>query len=275
MLYLPLVSRGVVGGLCLVAAKYCYDRIASKQTLNAAYGNGTPERASDHTEHLQTSTAAIDVKAATSTLNAAAVAETTTLSEDKAGAKLEVLRAGNFYSAVEDTAVTDSPAPITSAVAEPRASTTRQELDDDQRVEEALASGDLLSMDMLLEDICDPVLRHHLMNRLVRDYYRLRSDSKHRTAFYRVAYLQIEEAPSILDGVEETGRPRPRCIEAFKSMAIALDEDGLQETAIAVCEIALSLSLHDGTKSGFKGRISRLKKRLIHMDMEYSDNLIH
>jgi hypothetical protein len=148
-------------------------------------------------------------------------------------------------------------------------------MDEGQRVEEALASGDLSSIDTLLEDICDPVLRNRLLNRLVTSYYRLRSDSKHRAAFYRVADLQIEETPSILDGIEEIGRPRPDHIEAFKSMAIALDEDGRQDAAIAVCELALPLGLQDGTKTGFEGRITRMKKSQMRFGAICPEKLIH
>ena len=90
-----------------------------------------------------------------------------------------------------------------------------------------------------------------------------------------MADLQIEEASSILDGVEEIGRPRPNHIEAFKSMAIALDEDGRQDAAIAVCELALSHGLQDYTKTGFEGRITKLKKSQMRIVAEHPEKLIH
>jgi hypothetical protein len=245
-LTLSLVSKSVVSGLCLVLAKYWHDRREEKQALNAAYRNGTAEWASGYTEDPQASAAAMDVQAALSASSAAA-----------------------------DTVAPDSQAPGTAAVAEPHRGTMRERIDDDHRVEEALASGDLSSMDTLLEDICDPVLRNRLLNQLVDSYYRLRADSKHRADFYRVADVHIEEAPSILEGIEEIGRPRPNHIDAFKSMVIVLDEDGRQDTAIAVCELALSLGLQDGTKTGFEGRITRLKKSRMRIGTVSPEKLMH
>jgi len=146
---------------------------------------------------------------------------------------------------------------------------------DEQRVAEAVASGDLTIMDELLRDIPDPVLRNRLLNRAVVGYYRLRAEPRHRAAFYRLAYRQIEDAPSILEGMEEIGRPRPTSIESFRAMAIALDEDGRQDAAIAICELALSLGLHDRTKMGFTGRILRLKKRRRRASLAHAKTRIH
>jgi hypothetical protein len=194
-------------------------------------------------------------------LSAAAPAESEVLSGDRADGSEKLFVSGEIQLSAVDTGAPDFQAGITAATPATRSRTTREIPDDDQRVQEALASGDLPSMNTLLEDICDPVLRNRLLNPLVTSLYRLRSDSKHRDAFYRVADLQIEEAPSILEGIKEIGMPRPASIEAFRTMAIALDEDGHQDAAIAVCELALSLGLEDGTKSGFRGRISRLKNK--------------
>jgi len=281
---LGLVTRGVVSGLCLVFAKYWYDRRGGEQALEAAYRSGTAELTSGHTEHPQTLVEAMDVQAVPWAASDAAVAETEAAFEDKADAEAKVFEAGDIHPAAAeaisvdaaDTVAPDSQARVTAAVAEPNRGTTREKKDDDhQRVEAALASGHLPSMDTLLEDTCDPVLRNRLLNHLVTSYYRLRADSEHRAAFYRLAYLQIEEAPSILDGIEEIGRPRPDHIVAFKSMTIALDEGGRQDAAIAVCELALSLGLQDGTKTGFEGRISRLKKSRMRTDMVRPEQSIH
>jgi hypothetical protein len=224
---------------------------------------------------------------APSALGTAAVAETDglcELSEDAADTSTEIFVSGETHlPAAEafsgEAADTVSPAfhvPAPAEVTEPHGRTTRERIDDDQRVETALACGDLPSMDTLLEDICDPVLRNRLLNPLVTGYYRLRSDTKHRADFYRVADLQIEETPSILEGIQEIGRPRPHFIAAFKAMAIALDEDGRPDAAIAVCELALSLGLRDGTKTGFKGRITRLKRKIqVPIGAASSEKLIH
>ncbi len=131
---------------------------------------------------------------------------------------------------------------------------------DGDSLAEIVASGDLTGMETALSHIADPVQRHVLLNRLIKGHYRLRGEPKHRDAFYRVAYVQIEEAPVILNAFAAAGKPRPSYLEAFRATAIALSEEGRYDEAIAVCEKALSLGLEDGTKTGFRGRMARLKR---------------
>ena len=283
---LPLASRGFVSGLCLVFAKYWYDRREEKRALSSGYGNGADAPGSAHTEHPLASVMAMDAPAS----SAAASAETEALSEDWRDARAAVFAPSDPHPAAPaapaalsgeaaDTVAANIQTPVTAALAEGQkdrtCGPTNTDADDDQRVEEVLASGDLSAMGILLDDICDPVLRNRLLNRLVTSYYRLRADPKHRAAFYRLAYLQIEEAQSILEGIEETGKSRPDHIAAFKSMAIALNEDERHDAAIAVCELALSLGLTDGTKAGFEGRIGRLKKSLAHSGGVHLGESIH
>jgi hypothetical protein len=245
---LSLVSRGVVSGICLVLAKYWYDRREEKQQPQAADKNGEAESTSVQALLPLISAAGVDDQAA---LSAAAQ-----------------LFSGD---AADNNIVSDPQARVTK----PLRGKTRATLDDDQRVEQALASRDLSSMETLLEDICDPVLRNRLLIRLVSGHYRRRSDAMHRATFYRVALLQMEEASSIMDGIEEVGTPRPDYLDAFKTMAIALDEDGSLDGAIAVCEMALSLGLQDGTKTGFEGRIDRLRRRQLRTDAVRPEKVLH
>jgi len=164
---------------------------------------------------------------------------------------------------VETTAKRDTevpPQPDTAVSPEPDSGASPQGTSDDKRVEEALASGDLSVMEAVLQETDDPIHRNLLLNRLAAGHYRLRSEPEHREAFYRVAHAHIDEASAILNAIEVTGRPRPNYIEAFKSVAIALGEDERYDEALAICEKALLLGLEDGTKTGFKGRIARLKR---------------
>lgn len=150
--------------------------------------------------------------------------------------------------------------PDMAAPSEPRKGASRQDTSETPSVEEALASGDLAKMEAVLKKTDDLIDRNRLLNRLLAGHYRLRREPKHRKAFYRVADVQIQQAAAILNAIEEAGRPRPDHLEAFKSMAIALDEDECYDEAVALCEQALSLGLVDGTKTGFEGRIARLMK---------------
>lgn len=143
---------------------------------------------------------------------------------------------------------------------EPRSAAPSQHSGERPDVDEVLASGDLAKMEAVLKKTDDLIDRNRLLNRLVAGHYRLRAEPKHRKAFYRVADVQIGQAAAILDAIEQTGRSRPDHLEAFKSMAIALDEDERYDEAVAICEKALSLGLEDGTKTGFEGRIARLTR---------------
>ena len=59
---------------------------------------------------------------------------------------------------------------------------------------------------------------------------------------------------------EEFGEDLPRVL-TFQYYSTLLTELGDFERAINVCKTAISFGLHDGTKSGFQGRIGRIKKK--------------
>jgi hypothetical protein len=70
----------------------------------------------------------------------------------------------------------------------------------------------------------------------------------------------LSELPDIIPPLKLDLGTLPR-ISTFQEYATVLAEDGKFEKAIDVCKIALSYGLHDGTKSGFDGRISRIEKK--------------
>ena len=47
----------------------------------------------------------------------------------------------------------------------------------------------------------------------------------------------------------------------FPYLATVLTEDGHYDEAIEVCRKAINFGLDDGTKSGFAGRIERIRKK--------------
>jgi hypothetical protein len=130
-----------------------------------------------------------------------------------------------------------------------------------ERVEQVLASDNVDAMTQVLEKTDDPVLRDALFGQIVAGHYRQRSDPADRDAFYQYAGQHIDEIPAVLDSLEKSEDGRPDRVESFKMMAITMAEDERYEEAIKVCETAMSLGLEDGTKTGFEGRIARLKKK--------------
>jgi hypothetical protein len=137
----------------------------------------------------------------------------------------------------------------------------KSEVTEQSRVETALASGDIDQMEAMLTEVSESVHRHVLLEQIVSHYYRHRSESKSRDAFYRYAKIHIQEASGVLDAFSQTEYGRPDRIDTFKMMAIAMDQDGRYDEAIDICRQALSMGLENGTKTGFEGRISRLERK--------------
>lgn len=128
-------------------------------------------------------------------------------------------------------------------------------------VEQALASGEESIMIAALEETDDPLLQDALLTRIVATYYRRRSEPAARELFYHYAGRHIEMIPSVLTVLGQSGNERPVRMDTFKMAAIAMEEDKRYAEAIALCNSALSLGLENGTKTGFEGRIARLKKK--------------
>jgi hypothetical protein len=131
-----------------------------------------------------------------------------------------------------------------------------------EKVRQTLASGDLDKMTVILEETYDPILRDMLFNQIVPTFYRQRHEQNSKEAFYHFAGKHIEETAAILKALDNSQKGRPARIETFKMMAIALGEDECFDEAINICNIALSLGLEDGTKTGFEGRITRYEKKM-------------
>jgi hypothetical protein len=50
-------------------------------------------------------------------------------------------------------------------------------------------------------------------------------------------------------------------VPTFQDLATVLAEDHEFADAVRICEAAQGFGLQDGTKSGFEGRIARIRKR--------------
>jgi hypothetical protein len=70
----------------------------------------------------------------------------------------------------------------------------------------------------------------------------------------------IAEFGKIAPALEKEMGFLPRVI-TFQHYATLLTEDGKYDDAIDICNTALKFGLDDGTKSGFQGRIERIKKQ--------------
>lgn len=96
---------------------------------------------------------------------------------------------------------------------------------------------------------------------IVNETYKQRKNPKMADKCFEIGRLHIKEFPTIAPGLKkEMGGRLPR-VTTFQKLATVLAEKGDFDEAIMICKTALSFGLQDGTKSGFKGRISRLKKK--------------
>lgn len=276
-MYWPLVSTGV-GGICLVLAKYWHHRRERRRELESGDGREQPVSLAHEGPRLLGRRQPVLRSRIRFRFSPRSRAASGSDRRGGEGLLTDVDAPTDAPTLAAGALDVSLPGPVrepSSSSASLRPATGRERVPDHLRVAQALACGDLAAMDTLLDDICDPVLRHQLMNRLVAHYYRMRGEAQYRAAFYRVADLQIDEASSIMEGLEEIGKGRPDQMAVFRLMAIALAEDQRPEAAVAVCEHAMALGLQDGTQAGFEGRISRLKRRAALLDADASEVRIH
>ncbi|HEC32195.1 MAG TPA: hypothetical protein ENI41_06870 [Deltaproteobacteria bacterium] len=125
----------------------------------------------------------------------------------------------------------------------------------------AWTSGDLNQMLKAVSTKTNPIDRHFLLQSIVDATYKLRKEEKYRKICIEYAEKHLQEFPSIAPVLKkDMGGTLPR-VTTFQKYATVLTEDGEYEKAISVCEKALEYGLHDNTKSGFEGRIERIKKK--------------
>jgi len=104
--------------------------------------------------------------------------------------------------------------------------------------------------------------RHFLLQTIVDETYKRRDDEKYRDLCIEFSEKHLKEfSETIVSELKkEFNGDLPRVL-TFQYYSTLLTELGDFERAIKVCETAISFGLHDGTKSGFQGRIDRIKKK--------------
>lgn len=126
----------------------------------------------------------------------------------------------------------------------------------------AWTSGTLDEMIDATNSKTHPVDRHFLLQRIVEESYKLRKNEK----FQNICLVYAEKHFNEFDGLaaalkKDMNGTLPR-VSVFQNYATVLTESGEYSHAIRVCEKAIKYQLHDGTKSGFVGRIKRIQKKI-------------
>ena len=115
---------------------------------------------------------------------------------------------------------------------------------------QAWTSGDLDKMLAVVGVPTNEIDRHFLLMSIVDQTLCIKFAERHISEFAGIAPMLKAEHNGLL----------PR-VSTFQKYATLLTEDEQFERAIQVCEAAINYDLSDGTKSGFAGRILRIRKK--------------
>lgn len=110
-----------------------------------------------------------------------------------------------------------------------------------------------------LEGVEDPLERHKIYTRGIDLAYKKKDDPAMRGKAKSFAQNYIKEFYSLKDTVfNDLGDSRH--VSVFKQLAIIYEDEQEFDKAVSLSNQALILGLEDGTKTGYQGRIDRLKK---------------
>lgn len=126
---------------------------------------------------------------------------------------------------------------------------------------DAWTSGDLGEMIRATKSKSNPIDRHFLLLQIVEETYKKRKDIKYREIFKEFAQQHISEFSALSSQLKKEFNNKLPRVPTFQKYSTVLAEDLEFSDAVEVCEMALRIGLDDGTKSGFRGRIERIKKK--------------
>jgi hypothetical protein len=129
-------------------------------------------------------------------------------------------------------------------------------------VEEAVRMGDLETMTAALSADMTYPEKEALLSTIVEEAYRLRKDPEMKQVFYKHAEMYIGDFSHVVEELKAASEEEVLVSPPFRMLAIALAEDGREEDALDICRQALKYGIEDGTKTGFKGRMKRLQKKI-------------
>jgi len=129
-----------------------------------------------------------------------------------------------------------------------------------QELPNEVMADDLESIIAKLSNEQEPLARHFLFQEIVENAYKHRADDRQRSLFIHYAEMHVDEFDKIVPDLKEKFGDSPKAI-TFQYLATILTEDGYFQKAVDICDLALKYGLHDGTKTGYKGRIKRIQRK--------------
>jgi hypothetical protein len=106
----------------------------------------------------------------------------------------------------------------------------------------------------------DPVDRHFCLLETVDLAYSGRANPELAAECARIAEMHLAEFEQIAPALLREFGLMPH-VPTFEKYATLLSEQGDFERAVWVCQLGLYYGLDDRTKSGFNGRIERIRKK--------------
>jgi hypothetical protein len=137
-----------------------------------------------------------------------------------------------------------------------------------EEVAEAITANDLERMQRLLPQISDPLLQHALMTHMVAIAHKGRKDENMRRLLKTVARTYVADFDGIGPQLQTQEQEIKDKAPIFKWLAIVLEEEGEYTELLALCHTALDWELEDGTKTGYRGRIQRIQKKMQRADAQ-------
>jgi hypothetical protein len=128
-------------------------------------------------------------------------------------------------------------------------------------VKTAIASGDLDEMLKAVSFPSTPIDRHFLLQKIVEVTYKKRQEPETRKLFTQYARMHLDEFSNFIPPLEEQFGGKLPNVPTFKLFVISLEEEGKYDDAIKVCKQALEYGMDDETKTGFEGRIERIRRK--------------
>jgi len=108
------------------------------------------------------------------------------------------------------------------------------------------------ALDRLIDDLRrekDPLGRHRLLEAIVAESHRRRSDPAMNKLFLRFARMHVNELPKMAKAMKAANGGRLPEVASFQLLASALEADGHPEEAVPIREQAAAWGLKDGAKA--------------------------
>jgi hypothetical protein len=124
-----------------------------------------------------------------------------------------------------------------------------------------MESHDVGEMTAALNHVKAPLDRHHLLSAIIHELYPQKDQPAIRGQLYDHGGTYVDEFSRIAPALKAASDTGEIHVPVFKCLVIAMEQDQRYHEALEICRMAVEWGLDDGTKTGYAGRIDRIKKK--------------